>query len=80
MKNRDTNKVQSEVVETTDKETLQSFVIENTKPATISSTDEARAYLGLPREHLAVGHGLGGEYVREQAHTGCFLSLWPWSH
>ena len=30
MKNRDTNQVQAEVVETTDKQTLQNFVVENT--------------------------------------------------
>lgn len=56
MKNRDTNKVQAEVVETTDKETLQGFVVENTTSDTIVYTDEARAYSGLPREHQAVGH------------------------
>ncbi len=56
MKSRDTNKVQAQVVERTDKETLQDFVVENTTPDTIVYTDEATAYSGLPRVHLAVGH------------------------
>lgn len=75
MKNRETNKVQAEVVETTDKETLQGFVVENTTPETTVYTDEARAYSGLPREHQAVGHSVG-EYVRGQAHTNGLESFW----
>lgn len=75
MKNRETNKVQAEVVETTDKETLQGFVVENTTPETTVYTDEARAYSGLPREHEAVGHSVG-EYVRGQAHTNGLESFW----
>ena len=75
MKSRDTNKVQAEVVEATDKATLQGFVVGNTTPAAIVYTDEARAYSGLPREHQAVGHGVG-EYVRNQAHTNGLESFW----
>ena len=59
MKNRDTNQVQAEVVEATDKPTLQGFIVENTTPDTVVYTDEAMAYSGLPRTHLAVGHGVG---------------------
>ena len=68
MKNRDTNQVQAQVVDTTDKETLQDFVIENTTSDTVVYTDEARAYSGLPREHLAVGHGVGGVCTGTGAH------------
>lgn len=75
MKNRETNKVQAEVVERTDKETLQGFVVENTTPDSVVYTDEARAYSGLPREHQAVGHSVG-EYVRDQAHTNGLESFW----
>ena len=75
MKNRDTNQVQAEVVEATDKATLQGFVVENTMPDTVVYTDEAMAYSGLPRTHLTVGHGVG-EYVREQAHTNGLESFW----
>ena len=75
MKSRDTNKVQAQVVENTDKATLQRFVIENTTPDTIVYTDEARAYAGIPREHQAVGHKVG-DWVREQAHTNGLESFW----
>ena len=75
MKSRDTNKVQAQVVSRTDSKTLQDFVTSNTTPDTIVYTDEARAYSGLPREHLAVQHGVG-KYVREQAHTNGMESFW----
>lgn len=75
MKNRETNQVQAQVVERTDKETLQEFVLENTTPDTIVYTDESRAYSGLPRQHATVNHGVG-EYVREQAHTNGLESFW----
>ena len=75
MKSRDTNEVQAQVVESTDKVTLQGFVVENTTPATVVYTDEARAYTGLPREHQTVGHSVG-EFVREQAHTNGLESFW----
>ena len=75
MKNRETNKVQAEVVETTDKETLQAFVVENTTPYSVVYTDEARVYSGLPRAHETVGHSVG-EYVRNQAHTNGLESFW----
>ena len=38
-------------------------------------TDDARAYSGLPRKHLAVKHSVG-EYVNEQAHTNGIESFW----
>lgn len=75
MKERDTNKVQAQVVEATDKETLQGFVVENTTEETVVYTDEARAYSGLPREHETVGHSVG-EFVRDQAHTNGLESFW----
>ena len=75
MKERDTNKVQAQVVEATDKETLQGFVTENTTEEAVVYTDEAKAYSGLPREHQAVGHSVG-EYVRDQAHTNGLESFW----
>ena len=59
----------------TDKATLQGFVGENTTEETVVYTDEAMAYSGLPRTHLAVGDGVG-EYVREQAHTNGLESFW----
>lgn len=75
MKSRETNQVKAEVIERTDKATLQGFVVENTTPDATVYTDEAMAYSGLPREHQTVGHGVG-EYVREQAHTNGLESFW----
>ena len=75
MKSRETNKVQAQVVDRTDRETLQGFITTNTTPDTLVYTDEASAYSGLPREHLAVKHGVG-KYVREQAHTNGMESFW----
>ena len=75
MKNRESNQVQAQVVEKTDKATLQLFVTENTKPDAVVYTDEARAYSDLPREHFAISHGVG-EFVRDQAHTNGLESFW----
>ena len=38
-------------------------------------TDEARAYRGIPREHIALNHSVG-KYVNEQAHTNGMESFW----
>lgn len=75
MKSRDTNEVQAQVVDRTDRDTLQTFVVENTSPDSIIFTDEARAYSGLPRAHETVGHGVG-EFVRGMAHTNGLESFW----
>ena len=75
MKNRETKQVTAEVVSATDKETLQEFVLGNTTDDTVVYTDEARAYQGLPREHVALKHSVG-EYVRKQAHTNGMESFW----
>ena len=75
MKNRDTNRVQAEVVAATNKPTLQGFVTENTTPDAIVYTDEHGAYRGLPREHQTVGHGVG-QYVKNQAHVNGLESFW----
>ncbi len=75
MKERDTNKVRAQVVQVTNKETLQGFVVDNTTEDTIIYTDEARAYSGLPRRHAPVKHSVG-EYVRQQAHTNGMESFW----
>ena len=63
IKDRETNKVQVEVVESTDKATLQAFVEERTGWRATVYTDEARAYVGIPRIHETVKHS-AGEYVR----------------
>ena len=68
MRDRATNQVRAEVVDSTDKTTLQGFVVEHTSPAAMVYTDEAAVYADLPRDHESVKHSVS-EYVRGQAHT-----------
>ena len=75
VKDRATNKVSADVVERTDRETLQTFVRERTDPAATVYTDEATAYIGLDRAHETVKHSVG-EYVRGMAHTNGLESFW----
>ena len=75
VRDRATGRVNTEVVEKTDKPTLQDFVIRHTVPGTKVYTDEASSYVGLPRPHEAVKHS-AGEYVREMAHTNGLESHW----
>ena len=48
VKDRDSNRVSAKVVESTDKSTLQGFVIDHTAPGATVYSDEAAAYVGLP--------------------------------
>ena len=76
-KDRATNRVAAEVVECTDKDTLQGFALERTDPEATVYTDDASTYEGLPRNHESVRHSVG-EYVRGMASTNgveCFWSM-----
>ena len=75
IKDRATNEVRAEVVESTDTETLQDFVEENTEEDATVYTDEAAAYKGLDRKHEAVKHSVS-EYVNGMAHTNGMESFW----
>ena len=75
IKERDGNQVKAQVVESTDAPTLQGFVRARTKPTAHIYTDEAAAYIGIPRAHEAVSHSVG-EYVRGMAHTNGLESFW----
>ena len=75
LKDRTTNKVRAKVVDATDAPTLQDFVCQNTEPTIQVYTDEARAYVGLPRPHEAVKHS-ADEYVKGRAHTNGMESFW----
>ncbi|MYE38745.1 MAG: IS1595 family transposase, partial [Chloroflexi bacterium] len=75
VRQRETGRIATEVVEATDKPTLQNFVIRHTEPGTTVYTDEATAYVGLPRPHEAVKHS-ANEYVRGMAHTNGLESHW----
>ena len=75
VKDRATNQVKTQVVESTDAATLQGFVHRTTEPGTQVYTDEAAAYRGLNRPHESVRHG-AKEYVKEMAHTNGMESHW----
>ena len=67
-KDRATKQVRAQVVEATDKPTLQGFVIRNSSPDATVYTDEASVYEGLPMSHDSVKHSVK-EFVRGQVHT-----------
>ena len=73
-KDRATNQVNAEVVDSTSSANLQGFVSENIHNETMVYTDDARAYKALPK-HEAVKHSVG-EYVQGQAHTNGIESFW----
>ena len=75
IKDRETGKVKSEVVASTDGPTLRRFVHGSTEKGAQVYTDEARAYEGLNRPHEAVKHS-AKEYVKGQAHTNGIESHW----
>ena len=74
-KDRASNRVVAKVVTSTDKPTLQSFVVEHTAPGATVYSDEASAYEGMPFEHESVKHSVA-EYVRGMAHTNGVESFW----
>ncbi len=75
VQDRATGRVNTEVVQSTGKATLQDFVMRHTAAGTKIYTDEAAAYQGLPRPHQTVNHS-AKEYVRGQAHTNGLDSHW----
>lgn len=75
MKERASNAVRAKVVPGTAKVDLQGFVCENTGRDTLVITDEAAAYKGIPRPHIAVAHGTS-QYVHGMAHTNGIESFW----
>ena len=77
VKDREANRVRAEVVEKTDAETLQGFVMDHVPFGTPLYTDEHKAYSGLEYVygHETVKHSVG-EYVNEQIHTNGMESFW----
>ena len=73
-KDRETGRVAARVVEHTDRQTLQGFVVEHIADGATVYTDEASAYDGLSN-HESVGHSVG-EWVRGMAHTNGVESFW----
>ena len=74
MKDRETNRISAEVVESVDGLTLQEFVLDQVAPGAKVYTDEHRGYHGLPN-HQTVNHSVR-EYVDGMAHTNGIESFW----
>ena len=76
VKDRKTNKVNAQVVESTDAETVQGFISDHVEQGSTVYTDEATVYNDLADfDHESVKHSVG-EYVREKAHTNGIESFW----
>lgn len=75
VRDRESKQVSAAVVERTDAETLQSFVLDRTESTATVYIDESRAYTGLPRAHEVVNHSTG-EYVRGDAAVNGMEGFW----
>ncbi len=75
VKDRKSRHISAAVVERTDGATMREFVTKRTDPAAFMYTDEASAYLGVPRWHATVKHSRS-EYVRGEVHTNGIESFW----
>jgi len=75
LKDRASNQVRAKVVERTDAETLQGFVVEHTDAFATVYTDDSSAYKSLPFDHDSVKHSVL-EFVKGQAHTNGVESFW----
>ena len=75
VRDRETGRINTEVIRGTDRETLQDFVLRHTQPNALVYTDEHRAYEGMPRYYESVRHSTG-EYVRGNVHTNGLESHW----
>ena len=74
-KDRSTNQVSAATVPSTDKASLQGFVVDRVAAGAQVYTDEHAAYNGLPYPHEAVRHS-AGRYVHGMAHTNGIESFW----
>ena len=74
MKDRETNQISPEVVESTDGLTLLEVVLDHVVDGARIHTDEHRGYHGLPN-HQTVNHS-AGKYVDGMAHTNGIESFW----
>ena len=72
---RASKRVSAAVVERTDAETLQGFVMDRAAEGATIYTDESSAYRGLPFDHETVNHSIG-EYVNKAASTNGIESFW----
>ena len=75
IKQRSTGRIRAKVIGDTKTATLQSFVLKHTTKDATVYTDEASAYVGIPRNHAAVHHRIG-QYVNDKASTNGMESFW----
>lgn len=77
MKDRDTNRIAAQVIDTNSAKIVQHFILLRTDPLTMVYTDEGGAYRNLDqrRPHEAIQHKTG-EYIRGQIHTNGIESFW----
>ena len=75
VKDRKANKVAASVVTSTDKPTLQGFVMDNVDKEATVYTDEHKSYVNLPFNHKVIKHSIK-EYVRDSVHTNGIESFW----
>lgn len=74
-KDRATNSIAAEVIESTDAETLEKFVVDHANAGAMVYTDDASVYDNIPFVHTTVKHSVA-EFVRDQAHTNGIESFW----
>ena len=75
LKDRASNQVVAKVVERTDSETLQDFIVQHADAFATLYTDDSKAYASLPFDHDTVKHSVS-EFVRGQASTNGIESFW----
>ena len=76
MRERDTGRVVAYPIDSTDRITLHSAIVENVEPGSTLYTDSHPSYPGLiGYGHESVAHS-AGEYVRQQVHVNGVESFW----
>ena len=74
IKDRNTNQIVAKAVESTDRNTLQGFIVDHAQLGALLFTDEHPSYQGLVN-HNTVRHSVK-EYVYGMAHTNGIESFW----
>ena len=74
-KDRETNRIDAEIIANTDKGTLHRFVKDRTADDATVYTDGYKGYNDLPFNHESVNHAKG-EYVKGDAHTNGIEGFW----
>ena len=75
IKDRLTNRVSAKVIESTDQDTLHSFIEDHAQPSAKVYTDEGTSYESLDFDHETVKHSQA-EYVKGDVHVQGVESFW----